>query len=212
MTRSQEGYLKIIYENNLKKIKLTNKSLAQAMEVSPPSAWEMIDKLLKAGLIKRDEALGFSLSQAGKEKTQLILKKHRLWEVFLIDHLGYSWDEVHEDAVFLEHVTSDRLEERLNDFLGRPKFCPHGKIIYGNSSDNDQELVSLASLRPGFKGRVLAIDDDSKLLVYLEKKGLVIGSHIELLAIDDYDGSFKIKLDSEKVDLAAKAGPSIYLL
>src|SRR5690554_2511812 len=117
ISSNQEDYLKVIYLENLKGNHLSNKMIAEKMSVAAPSASDMLGKLTKLELLSKDEAYGFKLSAKGIEVTQRLLKKHRLWEVFLIEKLDYTWDEVHEDADALEHATSNELMERLNKYL-----------------------------------------------------------------------------------------------
>lgn len=89
----------------------------------------MINKLVKEGLVEHSPYQGVQLTAAGLEKASTLVRKHRLWEVFLVDHLGYSWNEVHDEAEVLEHVTSSQMEQRLDDYLSHPTFCPHGGMI-----------------------------------------------------------------------------------
>lgn len=89
----------------------------------------MINKLVKEGLVEHSPYQGVQLTPAGLEKASTLVRKHRLWEVFLVDHLGYSWNEVHDEAEVLEHVTSSQLEQKLDNYLNHPTFCPHGGMI-----------------------------------------------------------------------------------
>ena len=116
MSPNREDYIKTIFNQNEKNIKLNNKRLAELLNVSPASTSEMIRKLIESGHVERDSKKGLTLTTKGREEAETLVQKHRLWEVFLVEHLGYSWTEVHDDAEILEHSTSDKLAKRLNQF------------------------------------------------------------------------------------------------
>lgn len=210
LTSGKENYLKTIYNENLKNNKITNKLIAELLDVSAPSVSEMISRLIEEDLICKNSEFGYTLTPKGKEATQILLKKHRLWEVFLINHLGYSWDEVHNDADILEHVTSNRLLERLNVFLGKPKFCPHGKAIYGNYED-DYMGFRLNELKVGFKGYINAIEDNKELLKYLTTKTIEPTQEFEIISIDEFDKSMVIKTLIKEIFISDKAASQIYV-
>ena len=212
MTPSQEDYLKTIYNENLKGNKITNKFISDMMNVSAPSVSEMMNKLIEAKLLRKDRVLGFALTDEGIAKTQVLLKKHRLWEVFLINHLGYTWDEVHEDADVLEHVTSNQLLDRLNIFLGKPQYCPHGKVIYGNGIEESfSKAEKLVSVDKGFEGYIHIIDDDKKLLQYLAKKKVKINEKFTVADIDNFDSTIILKINERLVSISPVAAESIYV-
>lgn len=212
MTPSQENYLKTIYNENLKGNKITNKFISDMMNVSAPSVSEMMNKLIEAKLLRKDRVLGFALTDEGIAKTQILLKKHRLWEVFLINHLGYTWDEVHKDADVLEHVTSDQLLDRLNKFLGKPQYCPHGKVIYGNGIEESfSKAQKLISVDKGFEGYIHIIDDDKDLLQYLAKKEIKINEEITVADIDNFDSTIILKINERLVSISPMAAERIYV-
>lgn len=132
MTKNQEDYLKAIYELGGQYKKIGTKAIAEALGVSPPSVSDMITKLLQAGYVKYTSYYGVTLTSLGLEQALKVKKRHHLWEVFLAEKLGYGLDEIHAEAEILEHVTSSKLEEALDEFLNYPKTCPHGKTIIRN--------------------------------------------------------------------------------
>ena len=129
MTPHKEDYLKVIMELGGDKQLVNNKQIGQALSVSAASVTEMSVKLLKDGLISHIPYQGVQITEKGQLIANKLIRKHRLWEVFLSEKLDFNWDEVHEEAELLEHVSSDRLVDRLDAYLGFPKYDPHGGVI-----------------------------------------------------------------------------------
>lgn len=212
ISSNQEDYLKAIYLENLKGTLITNKLIADKMNVSAPSVSDMLNKLIKSKYLSKDDIYGFKLTEEGIGLTQTLLKKHRLWEVFLIEKLCYSWDEVHEDADALEHVTSHKLMNRLNEYLGKPKFCPHGKVIYGNGiEENFHSVVKMSELKVAQEGAIHIIEDDVLLLQYLANKNLKIHDHFIVEKIDDFDKTLILNVNGKKAEISAQAAAMIYV-
>lgn len=212
ISSSQEDYLKTIYLENLKGNFITNKLISDKMNVSAPSVSDMLGKLTRLNYLKKDEDYGYKVTNEGIELTQTLLKKHRLWEVFLIEKLGYSWDEVHEDADALEHVTSDKLLNKLNEFLGKPRFCPHGKVIYGNGiEENFDTVITLSNMKVGERGAIHIIEDDMLLLQQLNKKGLRIHDEFVVESIDEFDQTFSLKMNDKPINISTQAANMIYI-
>ena len=212
ISSNQEDYLKTIYLENLKGSFITNKLIADKMNVSAPSVSDMLNKLIRLDYLNKDDNYGYKLSEEGIEITQALLKKHRLWEVFLINKLGYSWDEVHEDADALEHVTSKKLMERLNVYLDKPKFCPHGKVIYGNGiEENFDSVTRLIDMKKDQKGVIHILEDDMLLLQYLDKKNIKIHDEFTIESVDAFDGTIVLNINHEKVNISAQAAQMIYV-
>ncbi len=129
MNISKEDYLKTIYELGGETNQVNNKDIAKVLKIAPPSVSEMIKKLLGDGYVEYTVYQGVRLTEHGTKEAKRIRRRHLLWEVFLVEKLGYSWDEVHEEAEKLEHVTSEKLEESLDKYLNYPELCPHGSNI-----------------------------------------------------------------------------------
>lgn len=129
MNISKEDYLKTIYELGGEEQQVNNKDIAKVLKISPPSVSEMIKKLLQDGSVEYTVYKGIKLTKQGAEEAKKIRRRHLLWEVFLVDKLGYPLEEVHDEAEKLEHITTNKLEERLDQFLNYPKACPHGSKI-----------------------------------------------------------------------------------
>ena len=129
MNISKEDYLKTIYELGGDKEQVSNKNIATALNISRPSVSEMIKKLLQDGYVEYTVYQGIKLTEYGAVEAKKIRRRHLLWEVFLVEKLGYNSEEVHDEAEKLEHVTNKKLEKKLDEYLNYPKVCPHGSKI-----------------------------------------------------------------------------------
>lgn len=208
MNISKEDYIKVIYELGGYKYTVNNKAIAESLKVSAPSVSEMIKKLVKDDLITYIEYKGVRLTDLGKEEARKVRKRHLLWEVFLVEKLGYTWDEVDEEAENLEHVTSEKLEERLDKYLGYPKTCPHGSPIV--LEYEDLTYKSLGELDKGDLVRVVRVMDSPDLLQFIDSKEIGVGSRIR---IEDKAGKDVIikKEDSSLVEVGEEYSDKIFV-
>ena len=182
MLRNRQDYIKAIYELGGEVNRISTKDIASSLNISPPSVSEMIKKLLKEDLIEYKTYRGVKLTKSGLEEARGIKRKHILWEVFLVEKLGYSWEDVHEEAEILEHVTSSKLEARLERYLDYPKTCPHGTPI-----EQGNYLFDFTPLADGTIGESLTIkrlEDDKDLLKHVRILGLNLEDTIEIVARD----------------------------
>lgn len=193
---SRDEYIKAIYKLTELYGSATNKKLADHLKVSAPSVTEMVKRLIDADDVYADKKAIY-LTEKGIEDARRLLTKHRLWEIFLVEYLGYSWQDVHADADELEHATSVRLKDRLNDFLNHPKHCPHGSEIFENHPNVDT-LVRLSDMKEGEVKRLHKIPDDKEFLRYLEEKGISLNKSIKVIRIDNFDKSIIIEVDGTK--------------
>lgn len=211
MTPHREDYLKAIYSANVKFEKVTNKMLSEFLEISPPSVSEMLSKLVEANVIMKDKALGYVLSERGAKEAQQLLNKHRLWEVFLVEHLGYSWNEVHDDAEVLEHATSQLLLDRMNAFLNYPSSCPHGSVIYGNEVKG-AITIKLSDCSSGDRVIFKRIDEVQGLVEHLYKKRATLDQTYQIISVNGFDGSYELHDDSGRCfSLSDKVCQMIYV-
>jgi DtxR family transcriptional regulator, Mn-dependent transcriptional regulator len=197
-TLSEENYLKAIYALKRKgEEKVSVKNIALYMGNSPASVVDMLKKLSAKELVNYDKKSGADLSSAGYSAALGIIRKHRLWEVFLCEKLGYTWDKVHDIAEQLEHIKSEDLADKLSDYLGNPKFDPHGDPIpdkKGNIPKKDKVLLSKAE--QGKSYRVVGVLDASTLfLEYLQKLKVNLGVMIQLEELNAFDGSMLVKIN-----------------
>ena len=211
MSPTREDYLKAVEYKNFLSEKINNKELAEELQVSPPAVSEMLNKLLEIGKLERDALLGYKLTVEGKAEAEKLIRKHRLWEVFLEKYLGFSWDQVHAEAELLEHSTSDLLANRLNEFLQHPVKCPHGGKIYGNSMLDEHNFLQLSKVEPHVKVVVVRVSDEDKFLHYIISKGISLDSELEIIGIDEFDLSLELKLDKKIVNISNKAAREIFV-
>lgn len=211
MSPNREDYIKIIFNQNEKKEKLNNKKLASYLGVSPASTSEMVRKLIDSGHVDRDRTMGLMLTTKGRKEAEALVQKHRLWEVFLVEHLGYSWTEVHDDAEILEHGTSEKLAARLNEFLNYPKACPHGEIIYGNAQEKDDQTKSMSKLNINDQAVFRRVRDTGELLEYLEAIDFEIGDRFIVKDILPYDGQIIIDKEGKELYITRQAAEDIYV-
>src|SRR5882762_10745500 len=187
-TRSQEDYLKALYQLHGDQRPVPTRDLAQRLGISSPSVSEMVTRLSAQGLVEHDRYRGQQLTREGRKVALELVRHHRLLEMFLVQILGYSWDEVHDEAERLEHVISERMEQRIFELLGRPELDPHGHAI--PSLNGKVRSLSERTLSESRRGESVVLqgvsDDDPAKLRELERRGLLPGTHVEVLAASVY--------------------------
>lgn len=193
---NKEDYIKAIYALNGAHEVISNKDIANELSVSAASVTDMNARLVKENLISYYPYKGVQLTALGVQVTNQLIRKHRLWEVFLYEKLGFQWNEVHDEADRLEHASSDKVTERLNDLLGNPQYDPHGGLIPNADGTIDEEkitLVPLTTIEIDQYFIVKEVPDDEELLNYLFDKGISINDKYKLIDINAYDGMLTIK-------------------
>ena len=214
MTRSEENYLKTIYHlgYNQNKAVATN-AIAEQMETKPSSVTDMIKKLSEKNLVNYKKYQGVTLTENGRSAALTIIRKHRLWEVFLVDKLHFSWDEVHEMAEQLEHIKSDKLIDRLDEHLGFPKYDPHGDPIPsrdGKINKTDKRLLTEVPLTTS--GICVGVKDSSvAFLKFLDKNKIALGDTITVLEKEEFDGSLFIEIDQIKMHISNQIASNLYI-
>jgi DtxR family Mn-dependent transcriptional regulator len=194
---TEENYLKAIYslaERDASETSTTQ--IADRLQTKPPTVSDMLRKLADKKLISYEKYKKVQLTKAGRQVAILVIRKHRLWEVFLHDKLEFAWDEVHEIAEQLEHIHSEQLIVRLEKFLGFPKYDPHGDPIpSANGEIGPLQRITLIELEPGKNCQVVGVKDSSALfLQYLQQINIGIGTKIKVIEKIAYDGSLVISL------------------
>lgn len=199
-TRSEENYIKAILSINLEKNSIVSTNeIAKILETSAASVTEMIKKLQDKKLVIYEKYKGVKLSKAGRIKAFEILRKHRLWETFLVNKLDFSWGEVHDVAEQLEHIKSEKLTDKLDHFLNYPKFDPHGDPIPTKSGIiPSTKRITLSEMKINSKGIIMGVSLDNKeFLDHLTKISISIGTKIEAIDRIIFDQSMKIKINSK---------------
>ena len=197
ITLAEENYLKAILSISLNQNgKASTNEIANEMGTSAASVSDMLKKLQEKKLVRYERYKGVKLSKLGEIKAINILRKHRLWETFLVNKLAFGWQEVHDVAEQLEHIKSEKLIDKLDAFLNHPKFDPHGEPIPNKEGKIPiRNTIPLNELKIGEKGNVMGVNLDEKLFLdYLTKLNISIGTEIELLETISFDQSLSIKV------------------
>lgn len=213
-TFSEENYLKAIYHLERKfPAGVSTNALAEEMETKASSVTDMIKKLSEKKLVNYKKYQGFKLSKLGLETAISVIRKHRLWEVFLVEKLDFSWDEVHEVAEQLEHIKSEKLIRELDRFLGFPKRDPHGDPI-PDAEGNFTVLnnVLLSELKKGESGIFVGVKDSSTtFLQFLDKRNIALGSEIKIIEKEPFDQSVLIKINEQELRVSNLISGNIYI-
>ena len=198
-TFTEENYLKAIYHLSTQSESVSTNQIAASLNTKAASVTDMLKKLADKELINYARYQGVTLSLKGEKIALSIVRKHRLWEYFLVEKLNFKWDEVHEVAEELEHISSRELVDRLDEFMGHPKFDPHGDPIPDkNGHFKANELKPVSSLLVNTVGIISGVREHSPaFLQHLEKIKLVIGKKIKICDINSYDHSITLLLEDE---------------
>lgn len=211
---TEENYLKIIYHlsQNHDEAVQTN-AIAEKMQTKAASVTDMIKKLADKLLIDYKKYQGVRLTSTGKTAAINIVRKHRLWEVFLVEKLNFKWDEVHDIAEDLEHINAPELIERLDEFLAFPKSDPHGDPIPDKNGQFDTiPFIKLNKLKAGHKGLIMGVSEHSStFLKHLEKLGLTLGKMVKIAEINDFDGSVELTLGQKNINVSREVAKHILI-
>jgi DtxR family Mn-dependent transcriptional regulator len=203
LTRAQEDYLKALYNLHGDRRPVPTRDLAQRLNISSPSVSEMVTRLRAKGLVEHDRYRGQRLTREGRKIALELVRHHRLLEMFLVEVLGYSWDEVHDEAERLEHVISERMEERIFELLGRPELDPHGHAI--PSLNGQVRMLSdrpLSQSRPGESVVLQGVsDEDPDRLRELKRRGLVPGTRIDIVEESRFEGPIEVRIKGRRVSV-----------
>lgn len=215
-TLTEENYLKAIYSLSQKGLdKITPTALAEEMSINAASVVDMIKKLSDKELISYDKRNGAKLSAQGNKIALDIVRKHRLWEVFLLEKLGYSWDVVHEIAEQLEHIKHEELADRLDKYLGFPEYDPHGDPIPNAKGEIPSTANTLLfEIEEGKTCQVTAVKDTSVVfLQYLEQLSIKIGTRIKVLEKIPFDASMDVQIGKDvKTTVSKKFSESLFVI
>ena len=213
-TLAEENYLKAIFhlEHELQGEVSTN-AIAESIETKPSSVTDMVKKLAEKKLLTYKRYKGVQLTAEGKKVAINVIRKHRLWEVFLVEKLNFHWDEVHEIAEQLEHIQSEELITRLDKFLGSPDFDPHGDPIpdkHGVLKRTEKKLLS--EIEKNQRGVCVGVKESSaEFLQYLDKKKISIGTKIKVLGKEFFDGSMIIQVGNEQFFISHIIAENLYV-
>lgn len=214
MTLSEEDYIKAIYhlgkgEGN----PISTNAIAEQMSTKPSSVTDMVKKLFDKNLVHYQKYKGVYLSKTGIEVALSIIRKHRLWEVFLVEKLDFAWDEVHVVAEQLEHIKSEQLIDKLDSYLGNPKVDPHGDPIPSKDGKFVKAIKKLVSEVPiGTQGICIGVKDSSPaFLKFLDKHKIALGDTFRIMEREDFDGSVQLKNDTRTFGISLQIASNLYL-
>jgi DtxR family Mn-dependent transcriptional regulator len=211
---TEENYIKAIFklESSKKEKAIATNDIALSLSTQPASVTDMIKRLSDKKIISYKKYYGVSLTKKGRDIALSVVRKHRLWEVFLVNKLHFKWDEVHDIAEQLEHINSPELINKLDDFLGNPKVDPHGDVIPDRNGKMGNQL-SFPLSQINKKQTVVfcgVLNHDPKFLQHLTTLNLSLGDNIKINSLNDYDRSFKVKIkDNKNIFLSELVASSI---
>lgn len=210
LTEEKEDYLKAILSHNGVENYVSNKTISQFLNIKPPSVSEMLNRLEKEGYVNTKPYKGVKLTQKGLTHTLDVIKRHRLLELFLIEILNYTWEEVHEEAEVLEHRVSQRFIERLDQLLQHPKTCPHGGVIPRDNQFEEIYQTALLDFEVGDRVAIRRVKDHAELLVYLSNQSVQIGEEVTITKRDDINRIIEVDNDQHVVVLSYQNASYIY--
>lgn len=214
MTLAEENYLKAIFHLELDNGgEVSTNAIAESMDTKPSSVTDMVQKLAEKKMLNYKRYKGVKLTQLGQKVAAGVIRKHRLWEVFLVEKLNFQWDEVHDIAEQLEHIQSEELITRLDKYLGSPKFDPHGDPIPDkNGIMKRTEKKLLSELEKNQSGVCVGVKESAgEFLQYLDKKKISIGTRILVLGKEFFDGSMVIEVDNENFFISKTIAENLYI-
>lgn len=214
MTISEENYIKVIYHLSLVSPKGVNtNAIAGMLETKASSVTDMLKKLSDKELVAYQKYQGVSLTNKGFHAAKMIVRKHRLWEVFLVEKLDFSWDEVHEIAEELEHIKSETLINRLDQFLGFPECDPHGDPI-PNEKGEIKKINKLLLSEVALNKKYLCIgvkNSSSDFLQYLNKQNIALGATFIVKERENYDDTLTVEVNSKMMTMSNKTANNLYV-
>ncbi|MCK0155706.1 metal-dependent transcriptional regulator [Cellulophaga sp. F20128] len=213
-SQTEENYIKAIYALSVQTGKAVSTNLiAEKMDTKASSVTDMIKKLSDKKLVNYKKYQGVSLTKMGQKTALSIIRKHRLWEVFLVDKLDFSWDEVHDIAEQLEHIQSEKLIDKLDEHLGFPSFDPHGDPIPNKEGKfKERKKILLCELPIRTEGVCVGVkDSSSQFLKFLDKNKIALGDKITIVDREKFDSSMHLKVGERAVHISQKIASNLYL-
>jgi DtxR family Mn-dependent transcriptional regulator len=208
-----ENYLKNIYKLSSNEGKVTTSSLSEKLQISPASVSEMIKKLAEEGTLTHTPYKGVELTEEGKLLALRIIRKHRLWEMFLVEVLHFGWDEIDNEAERFEHIMSDKMEEKIDHALGHPSIDPHGDPIPTKDGEIHCSMsYPLNETQEGSTVRVLRVSDsNSEMLQYVSSIGISLNKEICVKQKMNFDNSMLIKIDNKEINISSTIAKNIFV-
>jgi len=211
---SKEDYLSVIYKSSDKNGEIKANQIAEKLNISNAAVTDMLRKLSKEGYVDYKRYRGIRLTQSGVEYARNMVRRHRIWELFLHQIVGLPWDKVHSEAHNLEHSASDDLINRMDEMLDYPEFDPHGDPIPDRNGKmpKSKHGIPLSNVEPGNSVKVNRVHDfDSSFLQYISKIGIGLNKEIKILDALEFDHSLLIKIDDKETSISNKVAANIFV-
>ncbi|WP_292901539.1 metal-dependent transcriptional regulator [Nonlabens sp.] len=210
---SEENYIKAIYHLQVGQALVSTNDIAGRMKTKASSVTDMLKKLADKNLAEYIPYKGARLTENGVQCANQIIRKHRLWEVFLVEKLDFSWDEVHDVAEQLEHIQSQKLIDQLDKHLEFPKKDPHGDPIPDRNGNYEKTSKTILSkLQKGDRGTLIGlIDSSTKFLNYLDKQNMKLGTSMEVVDFEEFDHSYTIKMNEQQLQVSQQIADNLYI-
>jgi len=211
---STEDYLTAIFRNLNEDGEIKPNLIAEKLQISNAAVTDMLRKLSRDGFVDYKKYKGIRLTKEGESYAKNMLRRHRIWEVFLYNKLGMSWDTIHDEAEKLEHSCSDEMINKLDEFLDFPQADPHGYPIPDKNGKihNTNSVICISGLKKDESAKVVRVNDDVKdFLSYITKIGIVLGKEITVKEKLEFDGSILIKIESKEINISKKVAANIFV-
>lgn len=210
---SVENYLKNIYELGASEKKVTTSIIADKLKIAPASVTDMVKKLSSKGFLRHVPYKGVEVTEKGKRSALKIIRKHRLWEMFLVEVLHFSWDKIDDEAEEFEHIMSERMEEKIDEVLGFPKVDPHGDPIpQKDGTIKKMNLQPLGEAQEGAMVRVLRVNDSNpEMLQYASSIGLSLNKRIVVKQKNKFDDSLVVKIGAKETVVSSMLAQNIFV-
>lgn len=197
MTLTEENYLKALFHLGGENPEVSVLDLSKSLDIKMPTVNSMVKKLAAKGLVRYEKYKPLQLTEEGRRSAGLIIRKHRLVEMFLVEKMGFGWDEVHEVAEQLEHIQSPKLFQKIDEILNHPKTDPHGSPIPDEKGEIAvQNFISLSECTPGVLYRFMAVgSSDDRFLRQIDRLGFKLGDTIRILETMDFDRSQQVVIN-----------------
>jgi DtxR family transcriptional regulator, Mn-dependent transcriptional regulator len=211
---SREDYLSVIYKSADSNGEIKANHIAEKLNISAAAVTDMLRKLSKEGYVEYKRYKGTKLTKNGEEYARSMVRRHRIWELFLHQVVGLPWDKVHNEAENLEHSSSDQLIDRMEEMLDYPEFDPHGDPIPDKNGKMPKLNLDtpLSSVEPGSKVKVNRVHDfDSSFLQYISKIGIELNKEITVIDLLEFDHSLLVKIDKKETSISSKVASNIFV-
>ncbi len=208
-----ENYLKNIYKIQTTEGKVSTSSLSERLQISPASVSEMVKKLADEGSLTHTPYKGVELTDSGKMQALKVIRKHRLWEMFLVEVLRFGWDEIDEEAERFEHIMSDRMEDKIDEVLGFPSVDPHGDPIpRKNGTVKNIHAIPLIEVEEGTTVRIVRVNDaNAELLQYASSIGISLNKKIVIRQRMKFDNSLIVKIGTKEITISSTLAANIFV-